>query len=285
MGYSRMICAGNRVMVLFEGYSQEELVPILKVLNELVMDSGNVPEHLIPPEMKPKSGETAMAEALKQAGAALGRQEKVAEKRRQTLSANIQPPKFMQNAMKNEETQSETKAAEQRDKQAVSGTMAAADPTVSKNTMEKQQPQTKPEPKTQPAAPVIKDEAKSSCASAMEGQSATAQTKPENTANQQPQAEGRKEAPSSSAPARMETTPAQPASNPVVPAPQPEAKTAAPDVTQMSKADLRNFFIATDRMVLQKILQTRGEFPNRGIFLGKASEQQMREYAKLVISA
>ena len=40
MGYSRMICSGNRVMVLFEGYTQEELAPILQTLNKLALNAG-----------------------------------------------------------------------------------------------------------------------------------------------------------------------------------------------------------------------------------------------------
>ena len=106
MGYSRMICSGNRVMVLFEGYTQEELAPILQTLNKLALNVGNVP-HVIPPEMKPKSGDEAMNEVLRQAEKPAGRQEKVAEQRRQSLTAGIQPPKFMENAMK----QTEEKAA------------------------------------------------------------------------------------------------------------------------------------------------------------------------------
>jgi hypothetical protein len=73
----------------------------------------------------------------------------------------------------------------------------------------------------------------------------------------------------------------QPAKTPAPETKEPEK----PDVMTMSKAELRNFFATVDRMAFQKLLQSKGEFANRGIFLGRASEQQMREYAKLVLNA
>lgn len=232
MGYSRMICSGNRVMVLFEGYTQEELAPILQTLNKLALNVGNVP-HVIPPEMKPKSGDEAMNEVLRQAEKPAGRQEKVAEQRRQSLTAGIQPPKFMENAMK----QAEEKAAPKEPPKPV-----------------------KPE-KPEPAAPSAKNQAKPAA------KTPAPALKPQETAPQ-----------SKKEPAK----PAQAIENGTIQSAKVPEK---PDVMTMSKAELRNFFATVDRMAFQKLLQSKGEFANRGIFLGRASEQQMREYARLVLNA
>lgn len=239
MGYSRMICSGNRVMVLFEGYTQEELAPILQTLNKLALNVGNVP-HVIPPEMKPKSGDEAMNEVLRQAEKPAGRQEKVAEQRRQSLTAGIQPPKFMENAMK----QTEEKAAP------------------------KEPPKPAKPEKPEPAAPGAKSVAKPAA------KTPAPAPKPQETAPQ---------------PKKEPAKPAQTAGSGVAQTaktPAPETKEPEkPDVMTMSKAELRNFFATVDRMAFQKLLQSKGEFANRGIFLGRASEQQMREYARLVLNA
>ena len=266
MGYSRMICSGNRVIVLFEGYTQEELAPILQTLNKLALNVGNVP-HVIPPEMKPKSGDEAMNEVLRQAEKPAGRQEKVAEQRRQSLTAGIQPPKFMENAMK----QTEEKAA----------------------------PKEPPKPeKPEPAAPSAKNQAKPAAktpAPALKPQETAPQSKKEPakpaqaTENgtiqsakvpEKPAQETTKQA-ASPAPVTQAKPMTQPAKTPAPETQEPER----PDVMTMSKAELRNFFATVDRMAFQKLLQSRGEFANRGIFLGRASEQQMREYARLVLNA
>lgn len=269
MGYSRMICSGNRVMVLFEGYTQEELAPILQTLNKLALNVGNVP-HVIPPEMKPKSGDEAMNEVLRQAEKPAGRQEKVAEQRRQSLTAGIQPPKFMENAMK----QTEEKAAPKEPPKPV-----------------------KPE-KPEPAAPSAKNQAKPAAktpAPALKPQETAPQSKKEPakpaqaTENgtiqsakvpEKPAQETTKQA-ASPAPVTQAKPMTQPAKTPAPETQEPER----PDVMTMSKAELRNFFATVDRMAFQKLLQSRGEFANRGIFLGRASEQQMREYARLVLNA
>lgn len=269
MGYSRMICSGNRVMVLFEGYTQEELAPILQTLNKLALNVGNVP-HVIPPEMKPKSGDEAMNEVLRQAEKPAGRQEKVAEQRRQSLTAGIQPPKFMENAMK----QTEEKAAPKEPPKPV-----------------------KPE-KPEPAAPSAKNQAKPAAktpAPALKPQETAPQSKKEPakpaqaTENgtiqsakvpEKPAQETTKQA-ASPAPVTQAKPMTQPAKTPAPETQEPER----PDVMTMSKAELRNFFATVDRMTFQKLLQSRGEFANRGIFLGRASEQQMREYARLVLNA
>lgn len=269
MGYSRMICSGNRVMVLFEGYTQEELAPILQTLNKLALNVGNVP-HVIPPEMKPKSGDEAMNEVLRQAEKPAGRQEKVAEQRRQSLTAGIQPPKFMENAMK----QTEEKAAPKEPPKPV-----------------------KPE-KPEPAAPSAKNQAKPAVktpAPALKPQETAPQSKKEPakpaqaTENgtiqsakvpEKPAQETTKQA-ASPAPVTQAKPMTQPAKTPAPETQEPER----PDVMTMSKAELRNFFATVDRMAFQKLLQSRGEFANRGIFLGRASEQQMREYARLVLNA
>lgn len=247
MGYSRMICSGNRVMVLFEGYTQEELAPILQTLNKLALNVGNVP-HVIPPEMKPKSGDEALNEVLRQAEKPAGRQEKVAEQRRQSLTAGIQPPKFMENAMKQTEEKAEPK----------------------------EQPKpVKSEKAPEPIAPNTKSQAKPAAktpAPALKPQETEPQPK---KAPEKPAQETTKQA-ASPAPAKQEKPMTQPAKTPA-----PEK----PDVMTMSKAELRNFFATVNRMAFQKLLQSRGEFANRGIFLGRASEQQMREYAKLVLNA
>lgn len=232
MGYSRMICSGNRVMVLFEGYTQEELAPILQTLNKLALNVGNVP-HVIPPEMKPKSGDEAMNEVLRQAEKPAGRQEKVAEQRRQSLTAGIQPPKFMENAMK----QTEEKAAP------------------------KEPPKPAKPEKPEPAAPGAKSAVKPAA------KTPAPAPKPQETAPQ---------------PKKEPAKPAQTAGSGIAQAAKTPEK---PDVMTMSKAELRNFFATVDRMAFQKLLQSKGEFANRGIFLGRASEQQMREYARLVLNA
>lgn len=252
MGYSRMICSGNRVMVLFEGYTQEELAPILQTLNKLALNVGNVP-HVIPPEMKPKSGDEALNEVLRQAEKPAGRQEKVAEQRRQSLTAGIQPPKFMENAMKQTEEKAEPK----------------------------EQPKpVKSEKAPEPIAPNTKSQAKPAAktpAPALKPQETEPQPK---KAPEKPAQETTKQA-ASPAPAKQEKPMTQPAKTPAPEKPEPEK----PDVMTMSKAELRNFFATVNRMAFQKLLQSRGEFANRGIFLGRASEQQMREYAKLVLNA
>lgn len=261
MGYSRMICSGNRVMVLFEGYTQEELAPILQTLNKLALNVGNVP-HVIPPEMKPKSGDEAMNEVLQQAEKPAGRQEKVAEQRRQSLTAGIQPPKFMENAMK----QTEEKAAPkeppkpvkpEKPEPAAPGAKSVAKPAAKTPAPAPKPQETAPRPKKEPAKPAQ-----------------TAKT-PE-----KPVRETAKQA-ASQAPVMQEKPMTQPAKTPVPETKEPEK----PDVMTMSKAELRNFFATVDRMAFQKLLQSKGEFANRGIFLGRASEQQMREYAKLVLNA
>lgn len=261
MGYSRMICSGNRVMVLFEGYTQEELAPILQTLNKLALNVGNVP-HVIPPEMKPKSGDEAMNEVLQQAEKPAGRQEKVAEQRRQSLTAGIQPPKFMENAMK----QTEEKAAPkeppkpvkpEKPEPAAPGAKSVAKPAAKTPAPAPKPQETAPRPKKEPAKPAQ-----------------TAKT-PE-----KPVRETAKQA-ASQAPVMQEKPMTQPAKTPAPEAKEPEK----PDVMTMSKAELRNFFATVDRMAFQKLLQSKGEFANRGIFLGRASEQQMREYAKLVLNA
>lgn len=261
MGYSRMICSGNRVMVLFEGYTQEELAPILQTLNKLALNVGNVP-HVIPPEMKPKSGDEAMNEVLQQAEKPAGRQEKVAEQRRQSLTAGIQPPKFMENAMK----QTEEKAAPkeppkpvkpEKPEPAAPGAKSVAKPAAKTPAPAPKPQETAPRPKKEPAKPAQ-----------------TAKT-PE-----KPVRETAKQA-ASQAPVMQEKPMTQPAKTPAPETKEPEK----PDVMTMSKAELRNFFATVDRIAFQKLLQSKGEFANRGIFLGRASEQQMREYAKLVLNA
>lgn len=261
MGYSRMICSGNRVMVLFEGYTQEELAPILQTLNKLALNVGNVP-HVIPPEMKPKSGDEAMNEVLQQAEKPAGRQEKVAKQRRQSLTAGIQPPKFMENAMK----QTEEKAAPkeppkpvkpEKPEPAAPGAKSVAKPAAKTPAPAPKPQETAPRPKKEPAKPAQ-----------------TAKT-PE-----KPVRETAKQA-ASQAPVMQEKPMTQPAKTPAPETKEPEK----PDVMTMSKAELRNFFATVDRMAFQKLLQSKGEFANRGIFLGRASEQQMREYAKLVLNA
>lgn len=269
MGYSRMICSGNRVMVLFEGYTQEELAPILQTLNKLALNVGNVP-HVIPPEMKPKSGDEAMNEVLRQAEKPAGRQEKVAEQRRQSLTAGIQPPKFMENAMK----QTEEKAAPKEPPKPV-----------------------KPE-KPEPAAPSAKNQAKPAAktpAPALKPQETAPQSKKEPAKPAQAIENGTIQSAKVPEKPAQETTKQTASPAPVTQAkPMTQsAKTLAPetkepekpDVMTMSKAELRNFFATVDRMAFQKLLQSKGEFANRGIFLGRASEQQMREYARLVLNA
>lgn len=312
MGYSRMICAGNRVMVLFEGYTQEELAPIMKTLNELVMSSGDVP-HLIPPEVKPKSGEEAMAEVLKQSGQApVGRQEKVAEKRRQSLGAGIQPPKFMQNvstAQKPAVQETSEKAA-----QTVKGTQKAPVQSKQAAPAATQAPVTGPDttrsdmpakPASSAKAPDIKPEAAVATAVKQPAKpvaSKTAETPEVSKAQEKLIAQTAKESAVKPIEPRTEsvTKPAHVAPNiqtAKAPAPQPQEmpnatpmaqqlqETKTPDLSQMSKAELRNFFATVDRIAFQKILMARGEFKNKGIFLGTASEQQMREYARLVANA
>lgn len=269
MGYSRMICSGNRVMVLFEGYTQEELAPILQTLNKLALNAGNVP-HVIPPEMKPKSGDETMNEVLRQAEKPVGRQEKVAEQRRQSLTAGIQPPKFMENAMK----QTEEKAAPKEPPKPV-----------------------KPE-KPEPAAPSAKNQAKPAAktpAPALKPQETAPQSKKEPAKPAQAIENGTIQSAKVPEKPAQETTKQTASPAPVTQAkpmtqsaktPAPETKEPEkPDVMTMSKAELRNFFATVDRMAFQKLLQSKGEFANRGIFLGRASEQQMREYARLVLNA
>lgn len=252
MGYSRMICSGNRVMVLFEGYTQEELAPILQTLNTLALNVGNVP-HVIPPEMKPKSGDEAMNEVLRQAERPAGRQEKVAEQRRQSLTAGIQPPKFMENAMKQTEEKAEPKEqpkpvkSEKAPESVAPNAKSQAKPAAKTPAPALKPQETEPQPKKEPAKPA---------------QETTKQAV-------------------SPAPAKQEKPMTQPAKTPAPETQEPEK----PDVMTMSKAELRNFFATVDRVAFQKLLQSRGEFANRGIFLGRASEQQMREYAKLVLNA
>lgn len=289
MGYSRMICAGNRVMVLFEGYSQEELTPILKILNELVMNSGNVPQHLIPPEMKVKSGEEAMSEVLKQAGTAAGRQEKVAEKRKQTLSAGIQPPKFMQNAMQPETAQTAEKELEHRPAQSGNNQTPISGRTAPEKAVAKPQPKPSQSSAAQPkpdANQVQTHQKPSDLKAASQKADGTNQPiTPRKNETEKAQEQMRTPEPQNNAMSASPVTMPQAMAEPEVKTRQPEPKETTPDVFAMSKAELRNFFAATDRMVLQKILLAKGEFPNRGIFLGRASEQQMREYANLVINA
>lgn len=256
MGYSRMICAGNRVMVLFEGYTQEELAPILQTLNKLTLNVGNVP-HLIPPESNPKSGDEAMNEVLKQAERPAGRQEKVAEQRRQSLAAGIQPPKFMENAMKQTEEKVAPKEPPKPEK--------APEPTA-------------PNAKSQ-AKPAVKRPAPASKPKEMMPQPEKEPVKPVNVP-EKPVQEIAKQAVSPER-ATQEKHVTKPIKEQV---PETQGSNAL-DVMTMSKAELRNFFTAVDRMAFQKVLQSRGEFANRGIFLARASEQQMREYAKLVLNA
>lgn len=269
MGYSRMICSGNRVMVLFEGYTQEELAPILQTLNKLALNVGNVP-HVIPPEMKPKSGDEAMNEVLRQAEKPAGRQEKVAEQRRQSLTAGIQPPKFMENAMK----QTEEKAAPkeppkpvkpEKPEPAAPSAKNQAKPAVKTPAPASKPQETAPQSKKEPAKP----------AQATENGTIQSAKVPE-----KPAQETTKQA-ASPAPVTQAKPMTQPAKTPAPETQEPER----PDVMTMSKAELRNFFATVDRMAFQKLLQSRGEFANRGIFLGRASEQQMREYARLVLNA
>ena len=266
MGYSRMICSGNRVMVLFEGYTQEELAPILQTLNKLALNVGNVP-HVIPPEMKPKSGDEAMNEVLRQAEKPAGRQEKVAEQRRQSLTAGIQPPKFMENAMK----QTEEKAAPKeppkpvKPEPAAPGAKSVAKPAAKTPAPAPKPQETAPQSKKEPAKP----------AQATENGTIQSAKVPE-----KPAQETTKQA-ASPAPVTQAKPMTQPAKTPAPETQEPER----PDVMTMSKAELRNFFATVDRMAFQKLLQSRGEFANRGIFLGRASEQQMREYARLVLNA
>lgn len=291
-------------MVLFEGYSQEELTPILKILNELVMNSGNVPQHLIPPEMKTKSGEEAMSEVLKQAGTVTGRQEKVAEKRRQTLSAGIQPPKFMQNAMQPEAAQTAGKELEHRPAQSGNNQTPMSGRTTPEKAVAKPQPQpSKPSTaRMQPDAnPVQMHQTESNPKATSQktehtqdgtNLSASRKNETEKAQEQLRQPEQKNDAAAASLatmPQKSDTVkpnlPPQTMTEPEARNQQSEPKTAMRDVSAMSKAELRNFFAATDRMVLQKILLAKGEFPNRGIFLGRASEQQMREYARLIMNA
>lgn len=268
MGYSRMICSGNRVMVLFEGYTQEELAPILQTLNKLALNVGNVP-HVIPPEMKPKSGDEAMNEVLRQAEKPAGRQEKVAEQRRQSLTAGIQPPKFMENAMKQTEEKAAPKeppkpAKPEKPEPAAPGAKSVVKPAAKTPDPAPKPQETAPQPKKEPAKPAQ---------TAGSGIAQTAKT-PE-----KPVRETAKQA-ASQAPVMQEKPMTQPAKTPAPETKEPEK----PDVMTMSKAELRNFFATVDRMAFQKLLQSKGEFANRGIFLGRASEQQMREYARLVLN-
>lgn len=272
MGYSRMICSGNRVMVLFEGYTQEELAPILQTLNKLALNAGNVP-HVIPPEMKPKSGDEAMNEVLRQAERPAGRQEKVAEQRRQSLTAGIQPPKFMENAMKQTEEKATPKESSKPAKPEKPEKPEPAAPGV-KSVAKPEAKTPAPAPKPQETAPQPKKEPAKPAQTAGSGTAQTAKT-PE-----KPVRETAKQA-ASQAPVMQEKPMTQPAKTPAPETKEPEK----PDVTAMSKAELRNFFTTVDRMAFQKLLQSRGEFANRGIFLGRASEQQMREYARLVLNA
>lgn len=270
MGYSRMICSGNRVMVLFEGYTQEELAPILQTLNTLALNVGNVP-HVIPPEMKPKSGDEAMNEVLRQAERPAGRQERVAEQRRQSLTAGIQPPKFMENAMKQTEEKAEPKEqpkpvkSEKAPESVAPNAKSQAKPAAKTPAPALKPQETEPQPKKEPAKPAQTTESGAA-------QSAKAPEKPAQETTKQAV---------SPAPAKQEKPMTQPAKTPAPETQEPEK----PDVMTMSKAELRNFFATVDRVAFQKLLQSRGEFANRGIFLGRASEQQMREYAKLVLNA
>lgn len=267
MGYSRMICSGNRVMVLFEGYTQEELAPILQTLNKLALNVGNVP-HVIPPEMKPKSGDEAMNEVLRQAEKPAGRQEKVAEQRRQSLTAGIQPPKFMENAMKQTEEKAAPKEPPKPVKPEKPEPAAPSAKSVAKPAAKT------PAPKPQETAPQSKKEPAKPAQATENGtiQSAKVPEKPAQETTKQA---------ASPAPVTQAKPMTQPAKTPAPETQEPER----PDVMTMSKAELRNFFATVDRMAFQKLLQSRGEFANRGIFLGRASEQQMREYARLVLNA
>ena len=269
MGYSRMICSGNRVMVLFEGYTQEELAPILQTLIKLALNVGNVP-HVIPPEMKPKSGDEAMNEVLRQAEKPAGRQEKVAEQRRQSLTAGIQPPKFMENAMK----QTEEKAAPKEPPKPVKPEKPEPAAPSAKNQAKPAVKTPAPAPKPQETAPQSKKEPAKPAQATENGtiQSAKVPEKPAQETTKQA---------ASPAPVTQAKPMTQPAKTPAPETQEPER----PDVMTMSKAELRNFFATVDRMAFQKLLQSRGEFANRGIFLGRASEQQMREYARLVLNA
>lgn len=269
MGYSRMICSGNRVMVLFEGYTQEELAPILQTLNKLALNVGNVP-HVIPPEMKPKSGDEAMNEVLRQAEKPAGRQEKVAEQRRQSLTAGIQPPKFMENAMK----QTEEKAAPKEPPKPVKPKKPEPAAPSAKNQAKPAVKTPAPALKPQETAPQSKKEPAKPAQATENGtiQSAKVPEKPAQETTKQA---------ASPAPVTQAKPMTQPAKTPAPETQEPER----PDVMTMSKAELRNFFVTVDRMAFQKLLQSRGEFANRGIFLGRASEQQMREYARLVLNA
>ena len=269
MGYSRMICSGNRVMVLFEGYTQEELAPILQTLNKLALNVGNVP-HVIPPEMKPKSGDEAMNEVLRQAEKPAGRQEKVAEQRRQSLTAGIQPPKFMENAMK----QTEEKAAPKEPPKPVKPEKPEPAAPSAKNQANPAAKTPAPALKPQETAPQSKKEPAKPAQATENGtiQSAKVPEKPAQETTKQA---------ASPAPVTQAKPMTQPAKTPAPETQEPER----PDVMTMSKAELRNFFATVDRMAFQKLLQSRGEFANRGIFLGRASEQQMREYARLVLNA
>lgn len=269
MGYSRMICSGNRVMVLFEGYTQEELAPILQTLNKLALNVGNVP-HVIPPEMKPKSGDEAMNEVLRQAEKPAGRQEKVAEQRRQSLTAGIQPPKFMENAMKQTEEKAAPKeppkpAKPEKPEPAAPSAKNQAKPAAKTPAPALKPQETAPQSKKEPAKPV----------QATENGTIQSAKVPE-----KPAQETTKQA-ASPAPVTQAKPMTQPAKTPAPETQEP----GRPDVMTMSKAELRNFFATVDRMAFQKLLQSKGEFANRGIFLGRASEQQMREYARLVLNA
>ena len=280
MGYSRMICSGNRVMVLFEGYTQEELAPILQTLNKLALNVGNVP-HVIPPEMKPKSGDEAMNEVLRQAEKPAGRQEKVAEQRRQSLTAGIQPPKFMENAMKQTEEKAAPKeppkpAKPEKPEPAAPGAKSVAKPAAKTPAPAPKPQKTAPQPKKALQARVedeenVTDVETPKPAETLAGTAKTPEKPVQETAKQA----------ASQAPVMQEKPMTQPAKTPAPEIKEPEK----PDVMTMSKAELRNFFATVDRMAFQKLLQSKGEFANRGIFLGRASEQQMREYARLVLNA
>lgn len=299
MGISRVMYDGNRLMYLFEGYTKEQILLIMRRMNEIGLDIEETKApHLTPPEVKPKSAKTAISEILQQEGTTHGRQEKVAEKRRQTLSAGIQPPKFMQNAMKAEAGQETAKEAERHAAQPDAERMSASKQTVSDNVA------TKPQSKTantsmsqeQSAAKPVQTQqpttSKAPAQNAIPAAKTTDRVTPKSVETEQaktpepqtPAAADRKVMPQE--PVNTGSSlPSQATAEPEAKAQRPAAKTAVPDVSAMSKAELRNFFATTDRMALQKVLLARGEFPNRGIFLGRASEQQMREYAKLVLSA
>ena len=228
---------------------------------------GNVP-HVIPPEMKPKSGDEAMNEVLRQAEKPAGRQEKVAEQRRQSLTAGIQPPKFMENAMKQTEEKAAPKeppkpAKPEKPEPAAPGAKSVAKPAAKT-----------PAPKPQETAPQSKKEPAKPAQATENGtiQSAKVPEKPAQETTKQA---------ASPAPVTQAKPMTQPAKTPAPETQEPER----PDVMTMSKAELRNFFATVDRMAFQKLLQSKGEFANRGIFLGRASEQQMREYARLVLNA